>query len=168
MKFKIIIIRKRKAERTIFRFLTIVTALLLAISSFAPVKFEKILVKNPPINWQEMTEKDDEIVIQDYFIPIIEKKKVVATAYSSTADQCDSTPFITASGTRVRDGIIACNFLEFGTRVLIPEEFGFNKVFTVEDKMAKKHNDKVDIWHETRKDAKKFGIKELEIIVLED
>ncbi|MDP3003980.1 MAG: hypothetical protein Q8N43_00505, partial [Candidatus Azambacteria bacterium] len=38
--------------------------------------------------------------------------KVVLTAYSSTPDQTDDTPFITASNTRVRDGIVAANFLD--------------------------------------------------------
>src|ERR1035437_4024557 len=40
--------------------------------------------------------------------------KVIATAYSSTADQTDDTPFLTASGKNVKDGIIASNLLPFG------------------------------------------------------
>ena len=78
-------------------------------------------------------------------MPAPKTLKVVLTAYSSTADQTDSTPFITASGSHVRDGIVAANFLAFGTKVKIPEIFG-DKVFTVEDRMALKHSDKIDIW----------------------
>ena len=59
---------------------------------------------------------------------------VLATAYSSTPDQTDATPFITAWNTRVRDGILAANFLPFGTLVKIPEVFG-DKIFVVEDRM---------------------------------
>lgn len=92
--------------------------------------------------------------------------RTVLTAYSSTPDQTDDTPFITASGTRTRDGIIASNFLAFGTKVRIPEIFG-DKVFTVEDRMAKKHSDKIDIWFPERHLAKKFGVQEAEVIVLE-
>ena len=92
--------------------------------------------------------------------------KTVLTAYSSTPDQTDSTPFITASNTRVRDGIVAANFLAFGTKVQIPSLFG-DKVFTVEDRMAKKHNDKMDIWFPERHLAKKFGVQEAEVIVLQ-
>ncbi|OGZ19510.1 MAG: hypothetical protein A2654_02420 [Candidatus Nealsonbacteria bacterium RIFCSPHIGHO2_01_FULL_43_31] len=92
--------------------------------------------------------------------------RAVLTAYSSTPDQTDDTPFITASNTRVRDGIVAANFLAFGTKVQIPEIFG-DKVFTVEDRMAKKHNDKIDIWFPERHLAKKFGIQEAEVIVFE-
>ena len=93
--------------------------------------------------------------------------KTILTAYSSTPDQTDSTPFTTASGTRTRDGVIAANFLAFGTKVQIPEIFG-DKIFTVEDRMAKKHNDKIDIWFPERRLAKRFGIiKDAEIIILD-
>jgi len=92
--------------------------------------------------------------------------KVVLTGYSSTTDQTDDTPFITASNTRTRDGIVAANFLAFGTKVKIPAIFG-DKVFTVEDRMAKKHNDKIDIWFPERHLAKNFGVQEAEVIILE-
>ncbi|MBI2674482.1 MAG: 3D domain-containing protein, partial [Candidatus Yanofskybacteria bacterium] len=61
---------------------------------------------------------------------------VMASAYSSTPDQTDDTPFITAWGTQVRDGIIAANFLPFGTLVKMPDLYG-DKIFTVEDRMNK-------------------------------
>ena len=92
--------------------------------------------------------------------------RTTLTAYSSTPDQTDSTPFITASNTIVRDGVVASNFLAFGTKVQIPSLFG-DKVFTVEDRMARKHNDKIDIWFPERYLAKNFGIKEADVIILE-
>ncbi|OGD25068.1 hypothetical protein A2819_01750 [Candidatus Azambacteria bacterium RIFCSPHIGHO2_01_FULL_40_24] len=92
--------------------------------------------------------------------------RTTLTAYSSTPDQTDDTPFITASNTYVRDGVVAANFLAFGTKVQIPEIFG-DKIFTVEDRMAKKHNDKIDIWFPERYLAKKFGVQEAEVIVLQ-
>jgi hypothetical protein len=58
------------------------------------------------------------------------------TAYSSTADQTDSSPFITANGKNVKDGIVACNFLAFGTKVKFPDMYG-DKVFTVEEMKLK-------------------------------
>ena len=91
---------------------------------------------------------------------------VILTAYSSTPDQTDSTPFITASNTRTRDGVIAANFLAFGTKVKIPGIFG-DKVFTVEDRMAKKHDGKIDIWFPERVLAKRFGVQEADVIILE-
>ena len=76
---------------------------------------------------------------------IVKTYLVRATAYSSTVDQTDDSPFITASNTYVRDGIVAANFLPFKTKIMIPELFG-NKVFTVEDRMHRRFSDRVDIW----------------------
>jgi len=87
------------------------------------------------------------------------------TAYSSTPDQTDDTPFITANGTRVRDGIVAANWLRFGTRVRIPEMYG-DKVFTVTDRMHPRHDEKVDVWMETRGEALEFGKRRLTIEIL--
>lgn len=101
------------------------------------------------------------------YTPVVASSRVVVvTAYSSTADQTDSTPLITALGTGVRDGIIACNFLKFGTKVRIPSLFG-DKVFVVEDRMALKNSHKIDVWFETREQAKQFGIKVVKVEVLE-
>jgi len=91
---------------------------------------------------------------------------VILTAYSSTVDQTDDTPFITASNTRTRDGVVAANFLPFGTKVKIPGIFG-DKVFTVEDRMAKKHDGKIDIWFPERYLAKNFGVQEADVLILE-
>ncbi len=91
---------------------------------------------------------------------------VTVTAYSSTPDQTKpDDPFTTASGTRVHDGTIAANFLDFGTKVKIPAVFG-DKVFVVEDRMAKRFGDRIDIWFPERNQAEDFGIQKLEIIVL--
>jgi len=87
------------------------------------------------------------------------------TAYSSTVDQTDSSPFITANGSFVKDGIVACNFLPFGTKVKFPDVYG-NKVFSVEDRMAKKNNGKVDIWFPSTQDAREFGVQRLRIEIL--
>ncbi|MFA4880706.1 MAG: hypothetical protein WC650_03735 [Candidatus Doudnabacteria bacterium] len=90
---------------------------------------------------------------------------VSATAYSSTVDQCDSTPFITASGQYVRDGIIATNFLPFGTKVKVPELYG-DKVFEVQDRMNARYSTRVDFWMPSRGEAIKFGLKQIKIEVL--
>lgn len=94
--------------------------------------------------------------------------KVVITAYSSTPDQTDDSPFITASGKYVKDGIIANNMLPFGTKVRIPKLYG-DKVFTVQDRMNRRMgNYRMDIWMPTRTSALHFGVKTAEIEVLED
>ena len=92
--------------------------------------------------------------------------EVVVTAYSSTPDQTDSTPFITASGKSVADGIVANNMLPFGTKIKIPELYG-NQVFTVEDRMNKdKSNYHIDIWMADKTSAIDFGKKITQIEIL--
>ena len=93
--------------------------------------------------------------------------KVIITAYSSTPEETDDTPFITAAGTTVRDGIIANNLFPFGTKIRIPELYG-DKVFTVEDSMSsKKGYYHFDIWFSSKQGAKDFGAKLTQIEVLE-
>ena len=90
---------------------------------------------------------------------------VVITAYSSTVDQTDDTPFITANGTYVRDGIVANNMLPFGTKIKIPELYG-NKEFVVADRMnALKSDYHIDIWFPSYLEAKNFGVKKTYIEV---
>jgi len=92
---------------------------------------------------------------------------MIITAYSSTEDQTDSTPFITASQKHVEDGIVANNLLPFGTKVRIPELYG-DKVFVVEDRMHyRKGNYHLDIWFPTRLEAKNFGVKRATIEVID-
>lgn len=98
---------------------------------------------------------------------IVLTRRITVTAYSSTPDQTDDSPFITASGVWVYDGIVASNFLAFGTKVRFPELFR-DKVFTVDDKMNERFtNTRVDIWFPDRESAKEFGIKETVMEILE-
>jgi len=97
----------------------------------------------------------------------IRKTTVTITAYSSTVSQTDDTPFTTASGTRVRNGIVATNSLPFGTKIRIPSIFG-NKVFVVEDRMNSRYKDNVDIWFSNYLEAKTFGVKTATIEILEN
>ncbi len=87
------------------------------------------------------------------------------TAYSSRVAETDSTPFTTASGKRVRVGVVAANWLPFGTRVKIPEIFG-DQIFTVEDRMHERNSDKMDVWFSNTKEAMKFGVKISRVQVL--
>lgn len=98
--------------------------------------------------------------------PVYTEKTVWITAYSSTVDQTDSTPFITASNTRVRDGIVAANWLPFGAKIQIPEAYG-DKIFVVEDRMHPRHGDKVDIWMTSRSEALQWGRQKLTVRVLD-
>lgn len=91
---------------------------------------------------------------------------VIVTAYSSTPGQTDDTPFTTAAQTQVREGVIAANFLPFGTKVVFPELYG-NRVFVVEDRMHPRKKYQVDIWFPNYEQAKNFGAKATTIQVVE-
>ena len=101
-------------------------------------------------------------------VKTIDTIDVVITAYSSTPDQTDDTPFTTASNKTVADGIIANNMLPFGTKVRIPDLFG-DKIFVVEDRMNRRKSDfQFDIWFPSRELAVNFGIKTAELEILKD
>ena len=80
------------------------------------------------------------------------------TAYTSSVEECDEDPFITADGSTTRDGIVATNALPFNTRIRIPAIFG-DKIFTVHDRMNKRYGRRVDIWMEGKQEMREFGIK---------
>ena len=90
---------------------------------------------------------------------------VIITGYSSTVDQTDDTPYITAWNTRTRPGVVAANWLPFGTNIRIPELFG-DRVFVVEDRMHRRNSHKLDIWFQSREEALRFGVKRARIEIL--
>jgi 3D (Asp-Asp-Asp) domain-containing protein len=94
-------------------------------------------------------------------------KNVWVTAYSSSFDETDDDPFITASGKFVQDGFVATNILPLGTKIKIPEIFG-EKIFVVEDRMHSRKQNVVDVWMESKEKAIKFGAHYTNIVILED
>lgn len=99
--------------------------------------------------------------------PAVITKRVWLTAYSSSVDETDDTPFITASGAHVRAGIVATNFLPFGTKIKIPSVFGEN-IFVVEDRMHPRKQGIVDIWMPSKKEALRFGSFKADIVIVAD
>ena len=93
--------------------------------------------------------------------------QVTITAYSSTVDQCDSTPYIAASNKPVRVGTLALSRdllkefgIEYGQRVLIP---GYG-IFEVRDTMNARWQRRVDIWESDRQAARMFGKQQGKLI----
>ena len=93
-------------------------------------------------------------------------RKIWITAYSSTPEETDDTPFITASGKLVHEGIVATNILPLGTRIKIPALYG-EKIFVVEDRMHPRKRNNVDIWMPTTRSAVLFGAVFTDIVILE-
>ncbi len=87
------------------------------------------------------------------------------TAYASVPAETDNTPFITADGSHVADGIAASNILPFGTRIEIPALFG-DKIFTIHDRMSQRIKNTIDLWMPTVKKAIIFGAQHASIFVL--
>lgn len=87
------------------------------------------------------------------------------TAYASVPEETDDTPFITANGTVVHDGIVASNILPFGTKIQIPALFG-GKIFTVEDRTNRRIKNTIDIWMTSKAKAVRFGANNASVVVL--
>lgn len=78
------------------------------------------------------------------------------TGYSSSPDETDANPWLTAMNTVPRFGIVATNDLPFGTKIKISEIFG-DQVFVVEDRMNRRFKNRLDIWFPSKLQALRFG-----------
>ena len=137
----------------------IATISLLLGTLFGNFMVEKAIPDAPPlVEAKKEAQKEPEIrVIKSYIGEL--------TAYTSREEETDDTPHITASGTYVRDGIVATNMLPIGTHITIPALFG-GKTFVVEDRMHARHSDKLDIWFPAKAEAIRFGSRRAKIEVL--
>lgn len=96
-------------------------------------------------------------------------RTLTVTAYSPTRDQCDDTPFVTASNNRVREGICAVS------RDLYSKGWGFGKrvfveghgVFVIDDLMGQRAEQQIDIFMRDRDQALEFGRRQLEVMLLD-
>lgn len=115
----------------------------------------------PLFETKEITEDTKQTIL------IKETISITATAYSSTPDNTDSTPFITSNGKPVYDGLIAANWLPYNTKIRIPDIFG-EKIFTVNDRMnARYKTGRFDVWMKSRDDARKFGARRVRVQIVE-
>ena len=94
---------------------------------------------------------------------------VKMTAYSARACETDSTPNITASNKRVKEGYIALSRdiekkfrLRFGDKVYV-KGIGF---FEFQDRMHRRKKRQIDIFMHSTKRALKFGVQK-ELILIE-
>ncbi len=87
---------------------------------------------------------------------------VQASAYAPSPYQTDSTPCITAAGTRVRPGVVATNFLPLGTILDINGE-----KYIVEDRMSPRYAGYyLDVWFPSTSEALVFGRQGLSITIV--
>jgi len=96
---------------------------------------------------------------------------VTVTAYTSSIQETDSTPFTTASNKRVRKGFIAVSrdlltLIPLGTKVYVNtglEEY--DGWYKVEDVMHKRKRNWIDIWFSDLRSALEFGIRKGSLIL---
>ena len=92
---------------------------------------------------------------------------VTRTAYTASRDECDSTPHITATGTKPKVGrTIAVSrdlFEHLKHRKVYIEGLG---VFTIEDTMNERYTNRVDLLVSSKSEAKKIGIGKVKMMVL--
>jgi 3D (Asp-Asp-Asp) domain-containing protein len=90
--------------------------------------------------------------------PAVRVAYATITAYASIPGETDDSPFVTADGSHVADGIVAANWLKFGTRIRIPQLSG-DKVYVVHDRMNKRYSDRVDVWVPTVAQENAVGLR---------
>jgi 3D (Asp-Asp-Asp) domain-containing protein len=122
------------------------------------------LPQNSIIQGDSILESKNPLKLEDE-IAQMKKIEVVVTGYSSSPLETDDTPYITAFGTQVREGIVATNVLPFGTKIRLPEIYG-DRIFIVEDRMCSDRSYNVDIWFPSSQDALNFGVKRTYVEIL--
>jgi 3D (Asp-Asp-Asp) domain-containing protein len=92
--------------------------------------------------------------------------RLLATGYSSCVWETDDTPFITASNTRTRSGIVALS-RDLLDRYNPDAPFSFGDAvhisglgdFVVEDSMHWRWRRRVDLWFPSKQEARRFGVR---------
>ena len=139
--------------------------------AFDPIEInQSIMTPDLVIKSQEDASQKISLIAPIREVAVVGVYQIPVTAYSSTIDQTDSTPCITANGFDLcahnQEDVIAANFLPFGTKVRIPELFG-DQIFTVQDRMNARYYYRADVWMKSRQSAREFGIAYAKLEVLE-
>lgn len=168
----------KKRVKNLILFLIGIAALVAALPALAPENRESkaYALNNEGVSYfrnQDSLALIEENTVLPIANPIYSQTQsaktmnVVVTAYSSSVWETDNDPYITASGAWVKEGIVANNYLPFGTKIKIPELFG-DKIFVVEDRMRwDKANNHIDIWFANYWQALNFGAQRTYIEILE-
>lgn len=97
-------------------------------------------------------------------LPVLDTFTAEVTAYTSSEDETDDTPFLTASGETTGPGTIACpSRFKFGTLIQIEK-----RIFKCNDRMHKRFRDTnhFDIWLEDKKSAREWGRRTIQVSVI--
>jgi len=97
---------------------------------------------------------------------VVQVRYMDATAYNSLPAQTNGNPCVTANGDNVcmlyeqygYQNTVASNAFPFGTLLRFPDLYG-DKVFRVNDRMARRYRNRVDFWMVSYPEARQFGVK---------
>jgi 3D (Asp-Asp-Asp) domain-containing protein len=90
------------------------------------------------------------------------EKTGIFTEYTATVSQTDSTPTITASNQKIREGIVANNCLPFGTRIKVNDN-----IYVIQDRMNERYGcEDFDIYVRKYSQARHFGRQRLKYEII--
>jgi 3D (Asp-Asp-Asp) domain-containing protein len=90
------------------------------------------------------------------------EKTGIFTAYTAIVSQTDSTPTITASNQKIREGVVANNCLPFGTKIKVN-----NRIYEIQDRMNERYRcDNFDIYLLKHSEALDFGRQTLKYEII--
>lgn len=97
--------------------------------------------------------------------------KVACTAYNPVPTQTDSTPRTTSIGTKVKENytiavsqdLLKKKIVKYGDTIYVYE---LGKIYSVEDCLNKRYSNRLDIFMESKKEARKFGLRIVHFSVL--
>jgi 3D (Asp-Asp-Asp) domain-containing protein len=133
-----------------------------AFAATTPVIRLQIIVSEPAQPTTILNKLRSWLGASTYIRPAVGTKYAIrSTGYAPSPYQTDSTPCLTAAGTRVRPGTVASNFLPMGTLLKID-----NEIYIVEDRMNTRYYKAIDIFFPSTSSALEFGRQTIEIEIV--
>ena len=149
---------------------TVISLLVIFITTIKTYANENKEIENNNSIRIENSIKQREIGIKRRLIEMDNKNikgrqmKVKATAYTGSPAEGGDMTYL---GTKCREGYTIAvdpKVIPLGTKVYIPQ---FNKIFVAEDTGSAIKGKKIDIFMNSYKEAMKWGIREIDIIILD-
>lgn len=148
---------KSHTHKSLKRFIVLSTLMVIVSAQPAVAELETLFWDSEEFNHLAMISNEAPVAGPQK----LEEVVAIVTGYSSTPDQTDDTPEIMASGKKVYEGAAACpRKYKFGTKIEVN-----GKLYTCEDRMHIRFDDRFDIWYPTRMDAKIHGKQQLNVVV---
>jgi len=136
----------------------------------AELEAKQSMIEAQAAKIEQLKQIVSQALAQEYIDQPLESMQVTATAYSARKEECNAQPWITASGTPSRVGVVAVSrdLEELGVQLgdfVIIKGMG---LFRVEDRMNKRWKKRIDILHANVEAARIFSKRKVEIMWLRD